>query len=77
MSALPPKAEVETHGADVRYVPLAEVGGAGERSSLFALRIGTVRFSVFGAVLVFGMEARVSAERDPPTVQFIGILRTV
>ncbi len=27
MSALPPKAEVETHGADVRYVPLAEVGG--------------------------------------------------
>ena len=33
--------------------------------------MGTIRFSVFGAVLAFGMEAKVSAERDPPTVPII------
>jgi len=29
MSVIPPKAEVATHGADVRYVPLAVIRDAG------------------------------------------------
>ena len=37
----------------------------------------TIRVSGLGVVLAFGIEARVSAERDPPTVRFIDILRTV
>jgi len=55
----------------------AGVGGLIVQRSALLYRKTTVRFLVFGAFLDCGMEARISAERDPLTARSTGILRTV
>src|SRR6516164_8343413 len=40
MSALPPKADIDQHASDVRFVPKADIVRCGERTSLFDHLVG-------------------------------------
>ena len=41
MSVMPPKAEVETHWTDVRFVPIADIGGSRNGTTMWHIAMPT------------------------------------